>query len=87
LKVALTAIEDLAQSGYLHEDIAWRHVALLPIFQSNQLVSLRPIFIDLTSVRRVESHENAKDLMLTQLKEICGEYDIKFDGNADVPSN
>lgn len=48
------AVEDFAARGFTHHDLRWRHVGLLPMFdnETGEVVSLRPILIDLENVSR-----------------------------------
>ena len=53
--VAEQAITEMARKGYMHYDLHWRHVGLLPIYSNtvvNEIVDLKPILIDLTEVKQ-----------------------------------
>lgn len=59
LKIAETALKSLKAAGYTHDDVAWRHVALLPVReskgQSKSNMVFHPILIDLTGVVKRDS--------------------------------
>ena len=79
--VASAAISKVAHKGYIHNDVAWRHVALLPVFKKSDdsssrqcdiLSSLEPVLIDLVSVKEAGASDdyNARvDSMESQLLE------------------
>jgi hypothetical protein len=70
---ALTsAIESLASRCFVHHDLEWRHVALLPVFNEGPLV-MKPILIDLSSVKRVESAEEAREQMRAREEELLAQ--------------
>ena len=48
--VAARAIERTAAQGVKHDDLAWRHIALLPVFAAGDVVELRPVLIDFGNV-------------------------------------
>ena len=50
--VASSIINQLADKGYIHNDIAWRHIGVRPIFnpKTKRFDHLEPILIDLSSV-------------------------------------
>lgn len=54
LRSALTTI---VSKGRWHEDLAWRHLALLPVRRVDETWTLSPIFIDLTRMRTIDQHE------------------------------
>ncbi len=55
-EVALFAIEDMANRGYLQSDLEWRHFALMPIIgKKSEILEMRPIMIDLSRVKRCRS--------------------------------
>ena len=59
LKVAEEALHALANKGFKHADLCWRHVALLPVYDSViKLWKVMPILIDLTHVDKI----NPKDI-------------------------
>lgn len=74
--IAQEAIEHLAKERLVHRDLEWRHVALLPVIdKDNQTVTdMVPIFIDLTTVMKVETEQIALDEMMQRLEEISEDY-------------
>jgi hypothetical protein len=53
-EVARQAITTMANAGYYHEDLHWRHVGVAPTF-SGRNISLRAVLIDLSRVSTVDS--------------------------------
>lgn len=45
------SITQLGNAGFVHDDLHWRHVALLPVKNATGVWTVQPILIDLTSVR------------------------------------
>lgn len=76
--VALRAIHQLASKRMVHKDLEWRHVSLLPVIDrdTNTIMELTPIFIDLTSVCEVETEELALEEMNLRLEEIKKSYNL-----------
>ena len=66
-EVAIMAIKELAKSQFLHEDIEWRHVGLLPIIENDIIVDLKPVLIDLYSVVSCVDEEFAIKTMSEKL--------------------
>eukprot|EP00981_Chlorochromonas_danica_P013375 scaffold6281_cov207-Ochromonas_danica.AAC.5 len=64
LSAALEAVSSMAHAGFVHNDLAWRHVALLPIKQepldTKPIWTVKPILIDLTRVRVLEEGETVE---------------------------
>jgi len=59
-QVAKEAIQVMANKGWIHSDLHWRHVALLPYYDlTNKIWKVRPILIDLT---RCEKIKNVADI-------------------------
>jgi hypothetical protein len=57
--VAITAITSMVTAGFVHLDICWRHVALLPVKpEGKKNWNLKPILIDLHRYRTVEKGED-----------------------------
>eukprot|EP01032_Pedospumella_encystans_P013730 gene13730-15793_t len=47
LRAATTAAARFAQRGILHQDLEWRHIGMLPIFdKQGNVVDVRPVFVD-----------------------------------------
>jgi hypothetical protein len=84
-KVAELAIKDMAEKGYRHLDIAWRHIALLPseytIIENNKKEwSLKPMLIDLAYVRKLTKNETIKKVVEEDLKILDDEL-VEFKNN------
>lgn len=75
------AVHDMASKGYSHDDIEWRHVALLPCYTDNALTSMRPIFIDLERVTKHASPQAAMTAMKANISHLLIEArsDISFE--------
>lgn len=70
MDVANIAIEDLAKKGMVHDDLEWRHVALMPVLQGDKCVDLKPIFIDLVRMSAGYTFDEALRKMQKQLQNI-----------------
>ena len=70
MDVANIAIEDLAKKGMVHDDLEWRHVALMPVLKGDKCVDLKPIFIDLVRMSAGYTYDEALSKMQKQLQEI-----------------
>ena len=61
-RAAREALEIMAAKRYIHNDISWRHVALLPVQPAtnkpNAKWTVTPILIDCNTVRRVDEEDN-----------------------------
>lgn len=78
------AVNRLANACLVHNDLEWRHVALLPIIaideaNSEQIIDLIPILIDLASVTQVSTVNDAKNLMEARVSELLGVKDTNND--------
>lgn len=72
--VAENAIKHLASFGLVHEDLEWRHVALMPVFNSSvEIVEMKPALIDLSSLRPAKEDEDPEAFMLTRLETMKAE--------------
>eukprot|EP01031_Cornospumella_fuschlensis_P026205 gene26205-31655_t len=77
LLAAEEAVTALANAGYAHEDLAWRHVALLPQAAKKGAWTVKPILIDLTRVRTVQESEvesvvsDAMKILNNELQALC----------------
>jgi hypothetical protein len=69
----ISAIESLASRCFVHHDLEWRHVALLPVFHEGTLVAMKPILIDLSSVEIVGSAEEAREQMRARKEELLAQ--------------
>ena len=47
-----------------HDDLAWRHIALLPVFNAGEVVKLRPVLIDFDRVTVGVAPAAARQAML-----------------------
>ncbi|KAJ3392400.1 hypothetical protein HDU92_008459 [Lobulomyces angularis] len=57
LLVAREALTVMKEKGYIHDDIQWRHVSLLPFKKSENIWGLKPIMIDLTRIKKIPNGE------------------------------
>jgi len=64
VSVAKAAITHLAELNYIHKDLDWRHIGLLPILDNNnKIINLKPALIDLTSVEINTSNKTMNQLI------------------------
>jgi len=76
VKKALTnAVDSLSEKKLVHRDIEWRHVALMPMFDSSSgnsetVVDMKPVLIDMASVTTVETIESAREQMQDKVNEL-----------------
>jgi hypothetical protein len=71
--VAIAAIEYIARCHYIHEDIEYRHVALLPVVREERggiQVKLLPILIDLSQMTANVKYKVARQSMIEKLDAI-----------------
>jgi hypothetical protein len=71
--VAVRAIELAAAACVVHDDLEWRHIALLPVIIDGDLQTFKPILIDFGRVRTVEMAGEARAIMLERLEEMMEE--------------
>jgi hypothetical protein len=59
------AVDGFTEQCYYHGDLEWRHVALLPQVSDDgeNIVGMKPVLIDLSSVKRVGTQEMAREEM------------------------
>jgi hypothetical protein len=69
--VAKLAISKIASKKCIHEDIQWRHVSLLPIFNEKKGLRLEPILIDLVRMTTDVDEGFALETMIRRLDELC----------------
>lgn len=70
-EVAKIAIANAAFNKYIHDDLEFRHIALLPIFDNkDNLIDLRPILIDFGIMSKVQTMKEAEIKMLNEFEEI-----------------
>jgi hypothetical protein len=73
-EVAIQAVERAALQRVVHEDLEFRHIALLPILGGDRrLQSVVPVLIDFGRVRTVATVVEAREIMLARLRELLGE--------------
>jgi hypothetical protein len=62
LLAAKEALEVLRKNKMKHDDMEWRHVALLPRFNPvNGVYDLKPVLIDLTRVSKCKTEKEAQE--------------------------
>jgi hypothetical protein len=74
--VAELAIQRTAAKRVQHDDLAWRHVALLPVFEpgsSEKVVELRPVLIDFGRVTTDVEVAVATEVMMAKFREMVEE--------------
>ena len=71
--IAAHAIERTAVRGVQYDDLAWHHVALLPVFNAGEVVELCPVLIDFDRVTVGVSPAAARQTMLQKLNEMKNE--------------
>ena len=70
---AKEALESMARKGYVHENLRWAHVALLPSPPSSENKSsekwtVRPILVDLHNVRKLRDEETVEGVVSKGLR-------------------
>jgi hypothetical protein len=74
--VAELAIQRTAAKRVQHDDLAWRHVALLPVFEpgsSEKVVALRPVLIDFGRVTTDVEVAVATEVMMAKFRDMVEE--------------
>lgn len=61
-QVAVEAITSMADKGYKHDDLDWRHVGLLPYPKTATEWAVRPVLIDLHQVTYFKENVSIGDL-------------------------
>jgi hypothetical protein len=73
LLAAKAAITKMVDKGYVHEDVKWSHVGLLPFKTKGKgTYSVKPVLIDLHEIRKLGDGEDKKEVVqkfLTDLEE------------------
>ncbi|KAL0477566.1 hypothetical protein AKO1_005514, partial [Acrasis kona] len=87
-----SALEDatnhMASFGYIHDDLQWRHLALLPYQTENKTWSVVPILIDLASVSTEEKKGAAAAFYKQRIEELVMEIkSIAENNQGDVGGN
>ena len=59
------AVKTVADCGYIHNDLEWRHVALLPLLDEDggSVIGMKPVLIDLASVTESKTPVEAATAM------------------------
>ena len=73
----IQAVNLLAKKHVVHNDLVWRHVALLPQFSEDgkQVEGMKPILIDLASANYVETESTAMEYMQEGMNELLEELE------------
>lgn len=70
-EVAVAAIEKAALRRVVHDDLAWRHIALMPVVdRDGRLLRVEPVLIDFGRTRTVDTVQEARGAMLAALQEM-----------------
>lgn len=73
-EIAEEAIDKCANSGWIHRDLEFRHIAVLPIIENNRLIYLDPIFIDFGIMEKSSNKIEAKKIMMKKLNKLFYKY-------------
>ena len=68
------AINYFAANRVKHNDIEWRHLAVLPVFDGDNLVRFQNFLIDLSSTDNTETSNDAEAPMLVRFNTLLGQY-------------
>jgi hypothetical protein len=68
--IARQAIDRMAQLGLQHDDLAWRHIALMPVVQEGKVTALKPALIDFGEVTDNVDPAAARAVMHAKLQEM-----------------
>lgn len=69
-EIARQAIVRMAELGLQHDDLAWRHIALLPVFHEGGVTALKPALIDFGRVTSGVEPAQARHVMFGKLAEL-----------------
>ena len=77
INIAEKAIKKFSKKGYLHTDLKWDHIGLLPVLGTKgNIIKMKPVLIDLQYVEECNPKE-AKRIMLERLERMKGgDYNI-----------
>ena len=75
IKVAEKALETMTLKGTRHDDLEWRHFALLPVLNENRVYEFKPILIDLTRVETLPVNE-AREAALQGLIKLTEQFEL-----------
>ena len=71
--VARQALQRVANACIVHEDIEWRHFALLPVFSENDVIRMEPIMIDYADYLVVDNPATAMQIMTPKLDKLIAD--------------
>lgn len=78
-KVAQEALTALANAGFEHADLCWRHVALLPVFDDmTALWKVRPVLIDMSHLNDINGRQ-IQDVVQAGIDLLLGELDANHE--------
>ena len=66
----LAAVEAVAERCFVHLDLKWQHVALLPVVLDGKISELKPVLIDLARMESRDSKEEAMEAMKSKVEEL-----------------
>ena len=72
LLAAQTALKRMAEKGFVHEDLGWRHLALMPIYCSGRW-TVTPVLLDLQGVRQLQYGESVASVVAAGLRLLAEE--------------
>eukprot|EP01033_Poteriospumella_lacustris_P011958 gene11958-8538_t len=76
------AILHVAEKGFIHNDLKWVHVAVMPILDEDGGVeNLQPVLIDLASIKESTNAKDAYLRMKTVLDELCDDIGVQHQPN------
>jgi hypothetical protein len=90
VNAATIAIMDMAKQGFVHGDISWRHVGLLPQKQPAGMWNVKPALIDLTDVRSGTSQDMRNQIRedaLEQIQKLRQEFELFANSGLHPPSS
>ena len=68
--VARQALQRVANACIVHNDIEWRHFALLPVFSENDVIRMEPVMIDYADHIVTDNPETAMRIMAPKLEKL-----------------
>ena len=72
-EVAKIAIKNAASQKYVHYDLEFRHIALLPVFEDEDLVELKPVLIDFGIMLQNIDEIDAENMMFSRFQYISSD--------------
>ena len=73
-EIAEDLIEKCAEEKYVHDDFEFRHMAVRPIIENDKVVKLDPVLIDFQYMTKVNTEEEARNIMQEKLNNLYEEY-------------